>query len=102
MLGYSKLDMVGRDKHSSLLGPFVSYEENKVLWPWLPAQLSQHFIFFENYEWAQYARELGYAKWRGLAGKNTVAYWVHLKVMKKMKCCEYDSWEHKHNRSASW
>ena len=28
---FSKLEKSARDKHSSLLSPFVSYEENKVL-----------------------------------------------------------------------
>jgi hypothetical protein len=31
VLHNSNLERVARDKHSSLLGPFVSYEENKVL-----------------------------------------------------------------------
>ncbi len=29
---YIRLEMLARNKHSSLLGQFVSYEENKVLW----------------------------------------------------------------------
>jgi hypothetical protein len=33
------------DKHSSLLGPCVSYEENKVLKIWLQCMYSQPFIF---------------------------------------------------------
>jgi hypothetical protein len=39
-------------KQSSLLGPFVGFEENKVL---LIQQVpfSQHFIFFITYDWAQ-------------------------------------------------
>jgi hypothetical protein len=31
MLYYTRLEMVDRDNHSSLLGPFVGYEENEVL-----------------------------------------------------------------------
>jgi hypothetical protein len=31
MLQYTRLERLARVKHSSLLGPFVSYEENKVL-----------------------------------------------------------------------
>jgi hypothetical protein len=31
MSHYTKLERLARDKDSSLLGPFVSYEENEVL-----------------------------------------------------------------------
>ncbi len=31
VLQYTRLERLARDKHSSLLGPFVSYEENGVL-----------------------------------------------------------------------
>ena len=31
MLHYTRLERLARDKHSSLLGPFVSYEEKVVL-----------------------------------------------------------------------
>jgi hypothetical protein len=34
------------DKHISLLGAFISYEENEVLWKQPMGQYSQHFIFF--------------------------------------------------------
>jgi hypothetical protein len=27
--------------------------------------------------------------WKGLQETNTLAYWAHSKVTKKMKCCEY-------------
>jgi hypothetical protein len=37
---------LAREKHSSLLDPFVSYEENEVT-------DSQHFIFFVTYKWSQ-------------------------------------------------
>jgi hypothetical protein len=40
-------------EHSSVLGPFISYKENEVLWI-LPQELySQLFMFFITYEWAQ-------------------------------------------------
>jgi hypothetical protein len=32
---------------------------------------------------------------------NTLAYWAHLQVMKKIKHCEYGSWGHIHNISFS-
>ncbi len=32
MLCYTRLEMLARDECSSLLGPFISYEENEVLW----------------------------------------------------------------------
>jgi hypothetical protein len=35
MLYYTRLERLGRDKHTSLLNPFISYVENGVLriWP---------------------------------------------------------------------
>jgi len=33
-LYYTRLERLARDKHYSLLGPFVSYEENEVLLIW--------------------------------------------------------------------
>ncbi len=35
VLHYTRLKSLARDKHSSLLGPFVSYEENKEFKIWL-------------------------------------------------------------------
>jgi len=46
------MDKLAMDKHSSLLGPFISYEENEVLLIWLQLY-SQDFIFFTAYEWAK-------------------------------------------------
>jgi hypothetical protein len=34
----------------------VSYKENELLWIVHLESYSQHFIFFETYEWAQQAR----------------------------------------------
>jgi hypothetical protein len=53
-LGSKNLD---RDIHSSLLGPFISYKENEVLWIWRREQ----FIFFVTYRCAQQARMLNNA-----------------------------------------
>jgi hypothetical protein len=30
--------------------------------------------------------------WKGFPGANTLGYWVHLYVKKKIKCCEYAPW----------
>jgi hypothetical protein len=38
--------------NTSLLGPFVSYEEIKKLWIQSKELYSQHFILFVTYEWA--------------------------------------------------
>jgi hypothetical protein len=32
VLHYTWLEILAKDKHSSLLAPFVSYDENEVLW----------------------------------------------------------------------
>ncbi len=49
MLHYAGLESLARDKYSSLLGPFVSYEENDVLWKFLLGLYSQNFFFFVTY-----------------------------------------------------
>jgi hypothetical protein len=38
------------EKHSSLLGPFISYEENEVLWKQAQGLYLQHIIFFMTYK----------------------------------------------------
>ncbi len=39
--------------HYNLFGPFVSYEENEVLWIRYQELYLQHFIFFVTYELAE-------------------------------------------------
>ncbi len=39
MLHYTKLEKLAKEKYSSLLVPFVSYEENEVLWLRLHASI---------------------------------------------------------------
>ncbi len=29
--------------------------------------------------------------WKGYPGENTLAFWAYMSVMRKTKCCEYDS-----------
>ncbi len=60
MLHDIRLEMFASYKHSSLLGPFLSYVENEVLWKWLPQPYSQNFIFFVSYKYFQKARVLDY------------------------------------------
>ncbi len=60
VLLYTRLKKFARDKHSSLLRPFMSYEENIVLSIWLQGSYSQQFIFFITFKWAQKARVLQY------------------------------------------
>jgi hypothetical protein len=54
----TRAEMIAMDKNSNLLGPFVSFEESKMLWIWPLIQYSQHFISFVTYERAQKARVL--------------------------------------------
>ncbi len=54
-------------QHSSLLGAFVSYKENEVLWIRPLWHYSQHFIFFTAYEWSQQARALHFSGLERLA-----------------------------------
>ncbi len=39
-----------KNKYSSLLGQFVTYKENKLLWIQPQGQYSQHFIFIVTYK----------------------------------------------------
>ncbi len=50
------LKRLARDKHPSLLGPFLSYEEKGLLWIQDLGPYSKHFIFFIIYACAQWAR----------------------------------------------
>ena len=45
--------MLTSDKHSNLLGQFLGYKENEVLWIRTQVPYSQHSIFFVTYESAQ-------------------------------------------------
>jgi hypothetical protein len=62
VLQYTKLEVVTRDKHSSLSDPIVSNEEIKVLWQQLMCLFSQHIIFYVTYEWDQYDRVFDYIR----------------------------------------
>jgi hypothetical protein len=39
--------------YSSLLGIYLSHEENEVLWRWLMEVYLKHFIFFLAYKFTQ-------------------------------------------------
>ncbi len=69
-------------KHSFFLGPFESYEENEEsIIPFL--DLLTNILYFYNLEC------LSLANLSSLVQSNTLAYWAHSKVMKKMKCFNY-------------
>ncbi len=55
VLQYTSLEMRAMDKHYSLLDPFVSYENDDLLWIQPQRSYSQHLFFFITYEWAQEA-----------------------------------------------
>jgi hypothetical protein len=62
VLVHTRLERLACDKNSSLLGKFMSYKENEVLWMWILETYSQHFIFFVAYKWAQQARVYNYTR----------------------------------------
>jgi hypothetical protein len=64
VLHYTELEGLDWDKHSSLLGLFVSYDGKKCCeyGPWM-----HNFIFFVTYNLTQYARVLDYTKLEVLA-----------------------------------
>ncbi len=53
MLQNTELERLTRDKHFSILGLLVSYEENEVLWIRTLELYLQHLIFFITYKAAQ-------------------------------------------------
>jgi hypothetical protein len=55
---YTELKRLASGKQSSLLGPLVTYKENKVLSIWLSWLFSRHFIYIITSEWAQKASVL--------------------------------------------
>ncbi len=66
MLHYTRLKRLVRDKHSSLLGPFITYEENKFLQIRTQGQFSEHFFFSVSYKWAQKTTVLHYTRLKRL------------------------------------
>jgi hypothetical protein len=64
---YTRLERLARDKCSSSLDQFISYEGNKVLWTQPQGTYSQHFIFFIAYKWVQQATVLLYSRLESLA-----------------------------------
>ncbi len=48
------MERLAKDKHSSLLGSFLSYKENEMLQICLQGLYSQNLIFSVCCEWAQY------------------------------------------------
>jgi hypothetical protein len=56
VLHYNRLESLASNKHSNLLGLlglFLSYDENEVLWIRSLGTYSQHFILFVTYKQAQ-------------------------------------------------
>jgi hypothetical protein len=44
VLHFTRIERLAKDNHDSLMGPFVSYKENELLWIWPLGSHSQHFI----------------------------------------------------------
>ncbi len=78
VLHYSRLERLARDKQSSLLGQFISYEENKVINMLLQVLYSQHLIFIITYEWDNKLECYITLDSKGLLGTNNLAYLANL------------------------
>jgi hypothetical protein len=63
------LERLGREKHSSLLGPFIIYNEIKSFeYAILRDHINKHLMFLITYEWAKKARVYYYTArnaWQG-------------------------------------
>ncbi len=86
VLHYNKLERLVSDKHSSLLGTFVSYEENEVVYIWY--WCIHNICDLQIHPIIQCHIRLGR---KVLAWTNALAYWVHLKVRKKIKSRDFCS-----------
>ncbi len=75
---YTKLERFAIDKYYCLLGPFVSYVENEVIWIWLTGNVNKYWTFLKN-----------------LAETNTPAYFITPYVTKKKYFC---TWQVLHHR----
>ncbi len=59
---YTLAETLVSEKHSSLLGPFVSYEENEVLWIRTQRPYFQNFSFFVTEERSRWASEFHHTR----------------------------------------
>ncbi len=62
--------------HSSLLGQFICYKQNEVLWIWSQVSYSQCFLFI-TYQLAQQAGGLDLESLSKLVYETTLAYWAN-------------------------
>jgi hypothetical protein len=96
---HNEYERLAADKHTSLLDPFVSYDENEVLWIWTQELLSQCFSLLLLTSWPIKVECYIKLSMKDLLLMNTLAYWTHLYAMKKMKCCGYRLRNCLHNAS---
>ncbi len=78
VLNNTRLEKLASNKHSSLLGQFLSFGENEALSIRDDGPYSQHFIFFVTYEWAQKAGVLNNTMLEKPASNKHSSFWVHL------------------------
>jgi hypothetical protein len=83
-LNNTLLEKLASDKCFSILGSFISYEENKVLWILPLGPYSQHFVFFKTYKWAIWARVLHCTTLEGLVRDKHSSLFCPFQVMKNM------------------
>ena len=76
VLNHGTVEKLTMDKHSSLLDPSLSYEENKGFWI-RPLVLYSQTFFFVTYKWVTLECNIT-SGWKHLPGTNTLAYWTLL------------------------
>ncbi len=69
--------------HSCLMGPFVSNEQNEMLWIWHLVLYSQHFIFFVLMNWTNKLDCLSMERLSGPMQCNTRAFGPIHKLQRK-------------------
>jgi hypothetical protein len=101
VLHYSRLEILVRDKQSSLINPFVSYKKIKYF-EYRPRGRIHNFSFSSQLtNWPNKLDCYITVGWKFLSRTNSLAYWSPFMSYKKMKCFEYGPRGRIHNFSFS-
>jgi hypothetical protein len=99
MLHYTRWNMLSRDEHSSLFGPFGSYEENEVLRIRSLGCIHNTSYSLKLINVNNKGSILRYTRQYRLSWRNTLTYFALLDVTKMIQCYLYLLWAVFHNTS---
>ncbi len=78
MLYYTRLEGFARDKHSRLLGPFISKEGNDVLWNMAPGGQSSNFLFYLKWTTKHFLKKISYRLKALSLATTAICHWLLL------------------------